>query len=177
MKSALRKFLVALFRIPEGISLSFWWMNFYSKKILRINADVSWPVHMTSTLVHPDRIRFGKGPCPGDSPGNYIQAYNGIELGDYVNLAPNVGLVSAGHDPLDNDKHLPSPPIKIGDHCWIGMNSVVLPGVELGDYVIVGAGSVVTKSFPGYCIIAGNPAKVIRELPRPGSGGNAEPSV
>lgn len=139
-------------------------MNLYAKKILRINADCPWPVHMTSTIVHPGRIKFGKGFCPGDSPGNYIQGFNGIEIGDYVNLAPGVGLVSASHDPLDNTKHIPSPPIRLGDHCWIGMNAVILPGVELGENVIVGAGSVVTRSFPAYTIIAGNPARVIREL-------------
>ena len=45
------------------------------------------------------------------------------------------------------------------------MNSVILPGVTLGDHTIVGAGSVVTKSFPdGDCVIAGNPARMIRRL-------------
>jgi len=45
------------------------------------------------------------------------------------------------------------------------MNSIILPGVLLGEKTIVGAGSVVTKSFPdGNCIVAGNPAKVIRNL-------------
>lgn len=48
------------------------------------------------------------------------------------------------------------------------MNSVVLPGVSLGPHTVVGAGSVVTKSFPdGYCVVAGNPAKIIRRLPLP----------
>ena len=45
------------------------------------------------------------------------------------------------------------------------MNSIILPNVTLGDFTIVGAGSVVTKSFPeGYCVIAGNPAKIIKQL-------------
>ena len=45
------------------------------------------------------------------------------------------------------------------------MNSVILPGVTLGEDMVVGAGSIVTKSFPdGHCIIAGNPAKLIRNL-------------
>ena len=45
------------------------------------------------------------------------------------------------------------------------MGAKILPEVELGDFTIVGAGSVVTKSFPeGYCVIAGNPAKLIRKL-------------
>lgn len=45
------------------------------------------------------------------------------------------------------------------------MHSIILPGVVLGDHTIVGAGSVVTHSFPeGYCILAGNPAKIVRKL-------------
>lgn len=55
--------------------------------------------------------------------------------------------------------------VRIDDYCWIGMNVVVLPGVHLGPRTIVGAGSVVTKSFSdGYCVIAGNPAKKIKDI-------------
>lgn len=44
------------------------------------------------------------------------------------------------------------------------MNSVILPGVVLGEHTVVGAGSIVTKSFSeGYCVIAGNPAKIIKK--------------
>jgi len=52
----------------------------------------------------------------------------------------------------------------LGERCWIGMNSIILPGVRLGDGTIVGAGSVVTHSFPGgQVMIAGNPAKIINK--------------
>ena len=50
----------------------------------------------------------------------------------------------------------------IGKHCVIGGRAIILPGVSLGDHVFVGAGSVVTKSFPSHCLIAGNPARMIR---------------
>lgn len=51
----------------------------------------------------------------------------------------------------------------IGSHCVIGINAIVLPGVRIGDHCVVGAGSVVTKDVPPHTIVAGNPARVIRQ--------------
>lgn len=51
----------------------------------------------------------------------------------------------------------------IGKNCVIGVNSIILPGISIGDHCIVAAGAVVTKSTPNNCIVAGNPAKVIKE--------------
>jgi acetyltransferase-like isoleucine patch superfamily enzyme len=56
-------------------------------------------------------------------------------------------------------------PIKISDRVWIGFNSIILKGVTIGEGAIVGAGSVVTKDVPPYTIVAGNPARIIREIP------------
>jgi len=78
-----------------------------------------------------------------------------------------VGIITANHDPADLCRHLPGKPVELGECCWIGMNSVILPGVTLGPHTIVGAGSVVTHSFAdGYCVIAGNPARLVRTLDR-----------
>lgn len=77
--------------------------------------------------------------------------------------ANNVGTITENHNFLDLDRHLPGKDIIIGDRCWIGMKRVVLPGVILGEGTIVGAGAIVTKSFiDGNCVVAGNPAKVIK---------------
>lgn len=51
----------------------------------------------------------------------------------------------------------------IGKRCFIGANAIILPGIKIGDEVIIGTGAVVTKDVPSNCIVAGNPAKIIRE--------------
>ena len=55
--------------------------------------------------------------------------------------------------------------ITIKDKAWIGFNSIILKGLTIGEGAIVGAGSVVTKDVPDWTIVAGNPAKIIREIP------------
>lgn len=98
-------------------------------------------------------------------PNCYFQNYHGkIIIGKDVWIAQNVGIITENHDPANPEEHLPSKDVIIEDRCWIGMNAVLLPGVHLGPNTVVGAGSIVTHSFPGHCVIAGNPAKVIREL-------------
>lgn len=51
----------------------------------------------------------------------------------------------------------------IGSHCFIGCGAIILPNITIGDHVIVGSGSVVTKDVPSNCIVAGNPAKIIKK--------------
>jgi acetyltransferase-like isoleucine patch superfamily enzyme len=152
-------------RLRPEMSWSFYLLDFLFRRLLRNNARVQWAVHHTATIHHPQGLSKGIGTFPGDSPGVYINASNGIYVGDFTNLGPNVGLVSGNHNPVDNEAMLPAPPIHIGKFCWLGMGAVVLPGVRLGDFTIVGAGAVVTRSFEeGYCVLAGNPARVIRTL-------------
>jgi len=157
--------LKSLFRMRKEMSVGYYLTDFLFRRILRQNAAVKWAVHHTSTVHVPNKITRGKNVFPGDSPGVYINAVNGIVIGDYTNIGPNVGLVSANHDLVNNDMHVAVPPIEIGRYCWLGMGAVVLPGVKLADFTIVGAGAIVTKSFTeGYCVIAGNPARIIKYL-------------
>jgi galactoside O-acetyltransferase len=58
-------------------------------------------------------------------------------------------------------------PVHLGARCWIGFNAIILKGVNIGQGAIVAAGAVVTKDVPPYCIVAGNPARVIRCLAQP----------
>lgn len=140
---------------------------FLFQRILRINSHVPWPVHFTSVITHPEKIRIKtKGDSyPGDSAGCYIQGNNGIDIGDNVWIGPGVKIISANHDLYCFDNHLASGPVIIKDNCWLGANSVILPGVKLENHTIVGAGAIVTTSFGiEDCILAGTPAKIVKKI-------------
>ena len=51
----------------------------------------------------------------------------------------------------------------IGKRCFIGANAIIMCGVKIGDEVIVGSGAIVTKDVPSNCIVAGNPARILKE--------------
>ena len=51
----------------------------------------------------------------------------------------------------------------IGDYVWLPQRIILLPGVQIGDAAVVGTGSVVTRDVPPYAVVAGNPARIIRE--------------
>ena len=86
----------------------------------------------------------------------------GVHIGANCLIASGSTILSHDHckrvdnQPLLLDTH-------IGRNCFVAVNSTILPGITIGDEVIVGAGSVVTKDVPSNVIVAGNPAKIIRE--------------
>ena len=126
-----------------------------------------WPVSRYNIVQNPKRLFIDPSSLNClQGRGCYFQNQRAdIIIGRDVYIANNVGLITENHDPGNLDLHLPGRDVVIGDRCWIGMNSVLLPGVVLGEGTVVGAGAVVTKPFPrGHCVIAGNPARVIREL-------------
>lgn len=143
-------------------------VNFIFQRLFRINGRVPWMVHYTSSVTSAHNIIIGKDLWINFAvSGNcYIQGVNGVKIGDYTIFAPGVKIISANHDPLDLDRHVPERPIEIGHHCWIGANAVLLPGVRLGDHCIVGAGAVVTQSFPSGSVLVGVPAKCIKTITR-----------
>jgi acetyltransferase-like isoleucine patch superfamily enzyme len=61
-------------------------------------------------------------------------------------------------------------PVVIGDRVWVGGGAIICPGVTIGEGSTVAAGAVVTKDVPSYCVVGGNPARVLKTLPRPVGG-------
>jgi acetyltransferase-like isoleucine patch superfamily enzyme len=104
----------------------------------------------------------------------------GIEIGAHAMLAHGVQIFDNDSHPLDPAARaddyasvtaggprqtIASAPVRIGAHVWIGFNVIILKGVTVGENSVVAAGSVVTKEVPACTVVAGNPARVIRELP------------
>ncbi|MGC1481765.1 MAG: DapH/DapD/GlmU-related protein [Chthoniobacterales bacterium] len=95
-----------------------------------------------------------------------ILAYASVTIGSFTMVAPNVSIITSGHDIIKSGrafkKSKNAEPITVGANCWLGAGVILLPGVEIGEGTVVGAGSVVTKSLPSWSIAVGTPARVIR---------------
>ena len=87
----------------------------------------------------------------------------GIHIGKHTLIASNATIMSHDHcKRVDGQPFLAD--VYIGERCFIAVGAIILPGITIGDQCIVGAGAVVTKDVPSNCIVAGNPARIIREV-------------
>lgn len=149
-------------------SLGWKWLchNFFYQHIIGTNRHVPWPCSPGILIMNPENIIFDMNDLYNfQTNGVYYQALGKIEIGAGTYIAPNVGLITENHDINDPSKRGGVKNITIGKKCWIGMNSMILPGVQLGDHTVVGAGSVVTKSFPeGYGVLVGSPAHLLKKI-------------
>lgn len=111
--------------------------------------------------------------------GATIYARKGIYIGENTCVGGNCKILDNDFHPIDmedrikllNDAHggdaadlIPTREIHIGKNCFLGCNSIILKGTVLGDGCVVGAGAVVSGKFEDNCVIAGNPARVIKRL-------------
>ena len=92
-----------------------------------------------------------------------------VTIGSHVNLAQGIIVTALNHNFADknlriDEQGVSTSPVTIGDDIWIGANAVILPGVTIGNHSVVAAGAVVTKDIPPHSLVAGVPAKKIKEL-------------
>jgi acetyltransferase-like isoleucine patch superfamily enzyme len=140
-------------------------------------------------VVRGGRLQLGERPSIGDGAmiwtsatltvgqrfflgsNSRIVAYESIEIGDDVSIADMVSILDhdheyhleGGHLTIEKDSFVTAP-IRIGSNVWLGDKVTVLKGVTISDDVIVAANSVVTKDVPPRVVVAGAPARVIREI-------------
>lgn len=151
--------------------------NIYRKRLEKM---MDWPIlqsfnprKLRPILMRRMGCKVGKGCFIGD----YVRVDCGhadmITVEDSVSIASGVRLLCHQRDFSDfcvGDDYMKLgyviKPIVLKKGCLIGMESFVMPGVTVGEGAIVGAGSFVTKDVPAWTIVAGRPAKVIKEIPR-----------
>ena len=124
-----------------------------------------------SIVEPPFYCSYGKNIHIGDHVFlNYlciILDNNEVHIGHYVMVGPNVQIYTAAHllqakariQGLEETR-----PVVIEDNVWLGGGAILLPGVRIGRNAVVGAGAVVSRSVPENMVVAGNPARVIREI-------------
>lgn len=153
---------------------------------VRVGAGIEWPLGNLRNIGLGDNINLGKRGWfylplnnrtatirigSGTSVGNdfVITSIGSIEIGRDCLLSYRVTVMDhshvtgAGVGPVTSGL-TEAKPISIGDKCFIGCNVVIMPGVTLGANCVVGANSVVTKSFGAGSVIAGAPARLLREI-------------
>jgi acetyltransferase-like isoleucine patch superfamily enzyme len=161
--------------------------NYFSQEAQKITCKINYQYHdfdeireLFSKLIDekvsddfrlfpPFTTDFGKNIHLGNNvfinSGCRFQDQGGIYIGDNVLIGHNVVLATLNHE--ENPKkrsNLIAAPIKIGNDVWIGSNVTVTPGVTIGDGAIIGAGAVVTKDVDKNTIVAGVPARYIRDV-------------
>jgi len=117
------------------------------------------------TIKFPHRLSIGNNSFVGK--GTFIQASGNVIIGENVLIGPHCKIWSSNHNFSSIDKPINSQghtfkKVIIEDDVWVGTGAIILSGSYLKKGTIIAAGSVVTKHFPEYSIIGGNPAKFIR---------------
>lgn len=115
---------------------------------------------------HVQRLSIGDGTWIGQAA--FLHAAGGISVGRRVGIGPHVSILTSTHAmpprPLPIlEGALEFAPVVLGDGCDVGVGAIILPGVTVGEGAQVGAGAVVTHDVPAFTIVAGNPARVLRQ--------------
>lgn len=176
-------------RVPENVALdaTAYVETTYSFELLRSREPDALRIGRGSSIYLG--VMFDLGPAARVRIGDFT-LMNGsrlicdatIEIGDYCLISWNTVFMdtyrvsadpvlrrplleaAAQRNPRSVETNVPARPIHIGNDVWIGFDSCVLPGLRIGDGSIVGARSVVVEDVPPLTVVAGNPARVIRQL-------------
>ncbi len=128
-------------------------------------------IGQNSFIEPPFHCAYGQNIYIGDhvylNASCIILDCNEVHIGNHVMIGPAVQIYTPAHD-LQAEARIQgweiAKPIVIEDNVWIGGGAILLPGAKIGRNAVVGAGSVITRDVPANTVVAGNPAKIIREI-------------
>jgi acetyltransferase-like isoleucine patch superfamily enzyme len=130
--------------------------SFYS---FILDSSTGIKVYGKVKLINPNNLKIGAGSTLNE--GVYINSTGGVHLGNKVRVSAGAKIISIG---LDSESNHIMKSVSIGDGCWLGANSIVLPGVYLANNTTVAAGALVTKSvYTENTTIVGVPARKIKD--------------
>ncbi|NQX55246.1 acyltransferase [Pedobacter panaciterrae] len=109
-------------------------------------------------VIRPGCMLFGETNEPLDVS---ISIEDDVMMGSGVQIYVNNHRFDRKDISLIDQGYYPDKPVVLKKGCWIGANSIILPGVTIGCNTVIGAGSIVTKSIPDFVVAVGNPAKII----------------
>lgn len=111
-------------------------------------------------LIVGDHVMFNEG-CE-------IGSHQRIEISSFARIGMGARIYdTAFHTVTPAESEVRTAPIRIGWNAWIGQGASILPGVAVGDHAVVGAGAIVTSDVPARTVVAGVPARVVREFECP----------
>lgn len=164
IKTRIFRFLVGLkfylanhfFANQASYNLRHW----YLKKFLRYKIGEDSSIHMNCFFTG-DNIEIGRNTVLNRR--SYFDGRVGIKIGDFVNVSPEVYMLTLQHEPNDMFFTCKGGNIVVDDYVWIGVRAIILPGVHIGEGAVIAAGAIVTKDVAPYTIVAGVPAKEVKK--------------
>jgi putative colanic acid biosynthesis acetyltransferase WcaF len=122
-------------------------------------------IHPTVKISMPWNLNVGSQAAVGERAIIYNLGF--IRIGPQATVSQGVHLCAGSHDYRLSHLPLIKSPISIGRGAWVCADAFIGPGVSIGEYAIVGARGVVMKDVADWHVVAGNPAVVIKQRPRP----------
>lgn len=132
---------------------------------LRLGKDCTFRGGRTTTYLE---VRYGGMIVIGSrtfiNGGVEIQSARSVKIGDGCLIGDEVVIQDTAFHEVDEGQHPKVAPVVVGNNVWIARRAIILPGVTIGDHAVVGACAIVTRDVAPRTVVAGNPARVIRNV-------------
>jgi len=132
---------------------------FVYRYVLRMCIGSGTSIHRRCRFYRPAGIQLGRHTVINRDV--LLDGRTGVQIGDNVSISEGTAILTLEHDPHSPSFAQRGASVHIGDHVFVGVRALVLPGVTVGKGAVIGAGAVVTRDVDAFAIVAGVPARPI----------------